>query len=237
MWSESLWLRELCSVELRLQLSVRNYDVLEHLPRSICVIVDTNTAILVVVVTGRFIPSQLFRLGYMPLLGGASPEVAFSASLAALYGPPVRRVYTVLGWLVGGSNLQLFFPNDGIAGSKPSSCCRCRNRVFQVLRTPFSPVARGNWFSLCSRLFLWSVIAPVLSRAKSQEESLLQEEVCITEVEVSEQQTDDILLIDVDNRQYEDLFDDMTDEESEEEFDASDDNHCTDIVENSNDSE
>ncbi|WZZ24675.1 hypothetical protein YC2023_008076 [Brassica napus] len=63
----------------------------------------------------------------------------------------------------------------------------------------------------------------------SSEESLLQEEVCITEVEVSEQQTDDILLIDVNNRQYEDLFDYMTDEESEEEFDASDDNHCTDI--------
>ena len=37
----------------------------------------------------------------------------------------VKRVYTVLGWLVGGSNLQLFFPNDGIAGSEPSSCCRC----------------------------------------------------------------------------------------------------------------
>ena len=60
---------------------------------------------------------------------------------------------------------------------------------------------------------------------------------CITEVEVSEQQTDDILLIDLDNRQCEDLFNDMTDEESEEEFDASDDDHCTDLDENENDSE
>ena len=60
---------------------------------------------------------------------------------------------------------------------------------------------------------------------------------CITEVEVSEQQTDDILLIGPDNRQYEDLFEDMTDGEGEEEFDASNDDHCSDIDENSNDSE
>ncbi|KAF2603151.1 hypothetical protein F2Q70_00026845 [Brassica cretica] len=92
-----------------------------------------------------FVPGALvINLGDIGHLGGASPEVAFSASLAALYGPPVKRVYTVLGWLVGGSNLQLFFPNDGIAGSEPSSCCRCRNRVFQGLRAPFSPVARGK---------------------------------------------------------------------------------------------
>ncbi|KAF3608079.1 hypothetical protein DY000_02044458 [Brassica cretica] len=61
----------------------------------------------------------------MPMLGGASPEVVFSVSMAALYELSVKRVYTVLGWLVGGSNLQLSFPNDGIAGSEPSSCCWC----------------------------------------------------------------------------------------------------------------
>ena len=42
----------------------------------------------------------------------------------------------------------------------------CRSRVFQGLRVPFSPVTRGNWFSLRSCLFLWSVIAPVMSSAK-----------------------------------------------------------------------
>ena len=49
--------------------------------------------------------------------------------MAALYELSVKRVYTrvytVLGWLVGGSNLQLSFPNDGIAGLEPSSCCWC----------------------------------------------------------------------------------------------------------------
>lgn len=53
-----------------------------------------------------------------------SPEVVFSISLAALLESPVKWVYTVPGWLVGGSNLQLSFPNDVIAGLGPSSCCR-----------------------------------------------------------------------------------------------------------------
>ena len=100
--------------------------------------------------------------------------------------------------------------------------------------------ALPNWYPRFRDFGItWLAAIKVTPRERivAREESLLQEEVCITEVEVSEQQTDDILLIDVDNRQYEDLFDDMTDEESEEEFDASDDNHCTDIVENSNDSE
>ena len=100
--------------------------------------------------------------------------------------------------------------------------------------------ALPNWYPRFRDFEItWLAAIKVTPRERivAREESLLQEEVCITEVEVSEQQTDDILLIDVDNRQYEDLFDDMTDEESEEEFDASDDNHCTDIVENSNDSE
>ena len=100
--------------------------------------------------------------------------------------------------------------------------------------------ALPNWYPRFRDFGItWLAAIKVTPRERivAREESLLQEEVCITEVEVSEQQTDDILLIDVDNRQYEDLFDDMTDEEGEEEFDASDDDHCTDIDENSNDSE
>lgn len=100
--------------------------------------------------------------------------------------------------------------------------------------------ALPNWYPRFRDFGItWLVAIKVTPRERivAREESLLQEEVCITEVEVSEQQTDDIFLIDVDNRQYEDLFDDMTDEEGEEEFDASDDDYCTDIDENSNDSE
>ncbi|KAF2565453.1 hypothetical protein F2Q70_00026525 [Brassica cretica] len=57
--------------------------------------------------------------GFRPfcLLVGASPEVVFSICLAVLYESLVKWVYTIPGWLVGGSNLQLSFPNDGIAGS------------------------------------------------------------------------------------------------------------------------
>ena len=69
------------------------------------------------------------------------------------------------------------------------------------------------------------------------EEPPLQEEDAITEVEVPDQQNDEILLIDPDNRQYEDLPEDATDEAHEDEFDRSDDDHCNDIDENLNDLE
>ena len=60
-----------------------------------------------------------FHLGFRTscLFGSVSPEVVFSVSLAVLYESPVKWVYTVPSWLVGGSNLQLSFPNNGIAGS------------------------------------------------------------------------------------------------------------------------
>ena len=54
------------------------------------------------------------------------------------------------------------------------------------------------------------------------EEQPLQEE-HINEVEEPEQQTDDILLIDTHNREYEDLSDDTTDEAVEDEFNENDD--------------
>ncbi|KAF3566204.1 hypothetical protein DY000_02015311 [Brassica cretica] len=50
--------------------------------------------------------------------------VELSTCLAALLESLVKWVYTVSGWLVGGSNLQLSFPNDGIAGLGPALCCR-----------------------------------------------------------------------------------------------------------------
>lgn len=51
-------------------------------------------------------------------------------------------------------------------------------------------------------------------------------------VEVPEQQTVAILLIDSHNCEYEELLDDMTNEANEDEFDESDDLRCDD---NSND--
>src|SRR5690606_21922259 len=57
-------------------------------------------------------------------------------------------------------------------------------------------------------------------RIVASEEPPLQEEASITEVDVPEQQTDDILLIDPVNCQYEDLPDEMTDEAGEDEFDV-----------------
>uniref|UniRef100_A0A0D3ADX0 Dirigent protein n=1 Tax=Brassica oleracea var. oleracea TaxID=109376 RepID=A0A0D3ADX0_BRAOL len=107
-----------------------------------------------------------------------------------------------------------------------------RNTIFSEVRK--MPVVGGRGIFRLARA---AIKVTPRERIVAREKSPLQEEVGITEVEVSEQQTDDILLIDVDNHQYEDLFDDMTDEEGEEEFDASDDDHCTDIDENSNDSE
>ena len=50
----------------------------------------------------------------------------------------------------------------------------------------------------------------------------MQEKACIIEVEVPEKETDDILHIDTDNMSY---------EAGEDEFDASDDDHCSDIDE------
>ncbi|XP_056864031.1 uncharacterized protein LOC130511177 [Raphanus sativus] len=73
-------------------------------------------------------------------------------------------------------------------------------------------------------------------RIVAGEEPPLQEEDAINEVEVPDQQTDEILLVDPDNRQYEDLPEDVTDEAREDEFDRSDDDHCSDVDENSNDS-
>ena len=65
----------------------------------------------------------------------------------------------------------------------------------------------------------------------------MQEEDAITAVEVHDKKTDEILLIDPDNRQYKDLPEDVKDEACEDEFDGSDDDYCTYIDENSNDSE
>ena len=67
------------------------------------------------------------------------------------------------------------------------------------------------------------------------EEPPLQEEEAITEVKVPDQQTDEILLIDSYNRQNE--AENVTDKACEDEFDGSDDDHCTDIDENPNNSE
>ena len=63
----------------------------------------------------------------------------------------------------------------------------------------------------------------------------MQEEEAITEVKVPDQQTDEILLIDSYNRQNE--AENVTDKACEDEFDGSDDDHCTDIDENPNNSE
>ncbi|KAL0645130.1 hypothetical protein Bca4012_043421 [Brassica carinata] len=69
------------------------------------------------------------------------------------------------------------------------------------------------------------------------EEPPLQEEGTINEVNVPDQQLNEILLINPENQQYEDLLEDVTDEAREDEFDGSDDDHCTDLDENENDSE
>lgn len=62
-------------------------------------------------------------------------------------------------------------------------------------------------------------------------------EACITEVDVYAQQNDNIFFIDPDNHQYEDLSDDMMDEAGEDEFDASNNDHCTNIDDDSNELE
>ena len=65
----------------------------------------------------------------------------------------------------------------------------------------------------------------------------MQEEDTINEVDVHDQQLNEIFLIDPENQQYEYLSEDVTDEAREDEFDGSDDDHCTDLDENENDSE
>ena len=65
----------------------------------------------------------------------------------------------------------------------------------------------------------------------------MQEEDAINEVEVPEQPTDEILLIDPQNFQYEDIPEDATDEPREDEFERSDDDDCNDSDENENDLE
>ena len=65
----------------------------------------------------------------------------------------------------------------------------------------------------------------------------MQEEDAINEVDVPDQQLNEILLIDQENQQYEDLPEDVTEEAREDEFDGSDDDHCTYLDENENGSE
>ncbi|KAG5388076.1 hypothetical protein IGI04_029617, partial [Brassica rapa subsp. trilocularis] len=68
-------------------------------------------------------------------LVGASPEEVYPTGPLALYEPRVKWVYTVSGWWVGGSNLQLFSPNDGIVSCGSSSCCRLwRLGVLEAVR-------------------------------------------------------------------------------------------------------
>ncbi|KAL0723682.1 hypothetical protein Bca4012_038281 [Brassica carinata] len=85
----------------------------------------------------------------------------------------------------------------------------------------------------------WLVAIKITPRGRivAGEEPPLQEEDATIEVEVPDQQTDQILLIDPDNRQYEDLPQVETDEAGEDEFCRSDDDQCNDNDENSNDSE
>ena len=74
------------------------------------------------------------------------PEGMYPSCPFALYGPRVKGMNTVLVWLVGGSNLPLFYPNDGIAG--------CGLRL--VL-----PVKRCL-MSLCSRVVILCACIPLL---------------------------------------------------------------------------
>ncbi|KAL0741277.1 hypothetical protein Bca4012_082790 [Brassica carinata] len=88
----------------------------------------------------------------------------------------------------------------------------------------------------------WLVAIKITPRGMivAGEESPLQEEDATIEVEVPDQQTDQILLIDPDNHQYEDLPEVETDEAGEDELYRSDDDQCNDNDENdenSNDSE
>ena len=85
----------------------------------------------------------------------------------------------------------------------------------------------------------WLAVIKITPRGRivAGEEPHLQEEDAINEVDVPDQQLNEILLIDPENQQYEDLPEDVTDEAREDEFDGSDDDHCTDLDENENDSE
>ncbi|KAL0658732.1 hypothetical protein Bca4012_079317 [Brassica carinata] len=70
----------------------------------------------------------------------------------------------------------------------------------------------------------WLIVNKVTPRGRiiAGEEPPLQEE-RINEVEEPEQQIDDIRLIDLHNREYEDLPDDTTDKAVEDEFNENDD--------------
>ena len=85
----------------------------------------------------------------------------------------------------------------------------------------------------------WLAVIKITPRGRivAGEEPPLQEEDAINEVDVPSQQLNEILLIDPENQQYEDLPEDVTDEAREDEFNGSDDDHCTDLDENENDSE
>ncbi|KAL0899939.1 hypothetical protein Bca101_083900 [Brassica carinata] len=99
----------------------------------------------------------------------------------------------------------------------------------QVSFLPYPRLRRINWLATIK-------ITP-RGRIVAGEEPPLQEEDAINEVEVHDQQTNEILLIDPNNHQYEDLPEDATDEAREDEFECSDDDDCSDVDENSNNSE
>lgn len=46
----------------------------------------------------------------------AAPEVVYPSGPSVLYGPSVKRVYTVTGGGIEGGNLQVFHSYDGIVG-------------------------------------------------------------------------------------------------------------------------
>ena len=104
----------------------------------------------------------------------------------------------------------------------------------QAEQVSFLPYPR-----LLSSWINWLAVIKITPRGRivAGEEPPLQEEDTINEVDVPDQQLNEILLIDPENQQYEDLPEDVTDEAREDEFDGSDDDHCTDLDENENDSE
>ena len=94
----------------------------------------------------------------------------------------------------------------------------------QAEQVSFLPYPR-----LRSSAINWLAVIKITPRGRivAGQEPPLQEEDAINE----------ILLIDPENQQYEDLPEDVTDEAREYEFDGSDDDHCTNVDENENDSE
>ncbi|CAN6931557.1 unnamed protein product [Brassica oleracea] len=82
-------------------------------PRRLCL---SEILLLVLSACVELLSTWLVGLRLSCSLGGVSPKVVFSNQSSGSSRVP--------GWLVGGRNLQLSFPNDGIAGLGPSSCCR-----------------------------------------------------------------------------------------------------------------